>query len=308
MQEREDYQQRGLCGRALRNAFGRKDSLGAWRFIRHRAETLLRQLHGFFLISLIFCFVILPGVSPAQVATTSSSRSAVDLQRLTAEGYSGNALAQYILGITYAHGEVVPQDYAEAIKWFQKAAQQGLDVAENDLGSMYVSGQGVPLDYKAAVKWFRKAAGEGLAEAENNLGVMYAAGHGVPLDYQEAARRFRKAAFKGSAGAQCNLGIAYASGHGEVRNYKEAVKWFLEAAAQGDSLAQFDLGRAYAGGLGVRQDSIQALMWLTLAASGGETQARESRDYLSRSMTQEQIEKADHLAALISGGFVQETK
>ena len=38
----------------------------------------------------------------------------------------GHAGAQYNLGITYYIGEGVPQDYAEARKWYLKAAEQGV--------------------------------------------------------------------------------------------------------------------------------------------------------------------------------------
>ena len=36
--------------------------------------------------------------------------------------------AQYNLGVFYANGEGVEQDFKEAVKWYQKAADQG-DVA-----------------------------------------------------------------------------------------------------------------------------------------------------------------------------------
>ena len=37
----------------------------------------------------------------------------------------GNASAQYNLGVMYANGRGVPQDYAEAMKWYRLAAEQG---------------------------------------------------------------------------------------------------------------------------------------------------------------------------------------
>ncbi len=51
--------------------------------------------------------------------------------------------------------------------------------AQNDLGFMYENGQGVPQDYAEAVGWFRKAAEQGYANAQYNLGNMYRNGHGV---------------------------------------------------------------------------------------------------------------------------------
>ena len=49
----------------------------------------------------------------------------------------GNADAQVTLGVMYYAGEDVPQDYKKALKWFQKAANQGDDNAQYHLGLMY---------------------------------------------------------------------------------------------------------------------------------------------------------------------------
>ena len=37
----------------------------------------------------------------------------------------GDAEAQTSLGLMYDNGKGVPQDYAEAVKWYRKAAEQG---------------------------------------------------------------------------------------------------------------------------------------------------------------------------------------
>ena len=50
--------------------------------------------------------------------------------------------------------------------------------AQFNLGAMYYYAQGVAQDYAAALSWFRKAADQGYAEAQNNLGVMYATDQG----------------------------------------------------------------------------------------------------------------------------------
>jgi hypothetical protein len=80
----------------------------------------------------------------------------------------------------YDNGRGVPQDYAQAVAWYRKAAEQGDADAQNNLGLRYDKGQGVPQDYAQAVAWFRKAAEQGNALAQNNLGAMYVGGQGVP--------------------------------------------------------------------------------------------------------------------------------
>ena len=44
---------------------------------------------------------------------------------------------------------------------------------------MYATGQGVSQDYAEALKWYRKATEQGLAEAQLNLGLMYYNGWGT---------------------------------------------------------------------------------------------------------------------------------
>ena len=44
---------------------------------------------------------------------------------------------------------------------------------------MYAIGQGVAQDYAEAVKWYRRAAKQGYAKAQSNLGVRYRKGQGA---------------------------------------------------------------------------------------------------------------------------------
>ena len=43
----------------------------------------------------------------------------------------------------YFNGDGVPQNDAEAMKWYSKAAEQGLAAAQDKLGLMYTKGEGV---------------------------------------------------------------------------------------------------------------------------------------------------------------------
>ena len=49
----------------------------------------------------------------------------------------GNAKAQNALGDRYYNGENVEINYEEAVKWYEKSAQSGYDVAEYNLADMY---------------------------------------------------------------------------------------------------------------------------------------------------------------------------
>jgi len=67
----------------------------------------------------------------------------------------------------------VKQDHAEAVRWFQKAAEQGQADAQLNFGVMYASGQGLKQDHTEAVRWYWKAAEQGQAGAQFNPGAMY---------------------------------------------------------------------------------------------------------------------------------------
>ena len=72
-----------------------------------------------------------------------------------------------------------PQDYAEAVKWYRKAAEQGNAAAQGALGLLYAQGQGVPQDYVQARKWFNLSAAQGNAAAQVNLAKIFSNGLGV---------------------------------------------------------------------------------------------------------------------------------
>jgi hypothetical protein len=55
----------------------------------------------------------------------------------------------------------VRQDEREAVRWYRKAADQGVAAAQSFLGFCYVTGTGVEKDRRKAVRWYRKAANQG---------------------------------------------------------------------------------------------------------------------------------------------------
>jgi TPR repeat protein len=80
----------------------------------------------------------------------------------------------------------VPQNQAEAVRWFRKAADQGNANALYLLGAAYFDGKGVPQNYSEAVRWWKKAADQGDASAQHTLGIAYDEGLGVPQDHADA--------------------------------------------------------------------------------------------------------------------------
>jgi hypothetical protein len=130
---------------------------------------------------------------------------AFDAARTAAD--QGDARAQYSLGFMYYFGEGIPQDYAEAVRWYRLAAEQGLAGAQYNLRDMYDNGKGVPQDDAEAVRWYRLAAEQGDAGAQYSLGIMYDNGQGVPQDYVMAHMWANLAAAQGNVLASKNCGI-----------------------------------------------------------------------------------------------------
>ena len=79
-------------------------------------------------------------------ASPPSDTPAADLQTLQTQAAQGDMKAQVNLGRLYLDGHDVPEDYAMARQWYEKAAAQGNEWAQNDLGAMYDNGHGVPQD------------------------------------------------------------------------------------------------------------------------------------------------------------------
>ena len=127
-------------------------------------------------------------------------------------------------------------DYATALREWRPLAELGIAPAQFNLGLLYANGQGVPQDYVQARQWYEKAAIQGDALAQLNLGDIYGNGKGVPEDFQLALHWFRLSANQGNAMAQTKLGLMYERGKGVPQDVVLAQKWYILGAANGDKL------------------------------------------------------------------------
>ena len=62
--------------------------------------------------------------------------------------------------------------YAEAVKWYSMAANQGFVDAQYNLGLMYASGGGIPEDYMGAYLWWTVADVNGNQRAGTKLNIL----------------------------------------------------------------------------------------------------------------------------------------
>jgi TPR repeat protein len=123
-------------------------------------------------------------------------------------------------------------DYETALVEWRPLADSGDAAAQFNVGMMYARGDGVPEDFAEAARWFRLASEQGQTDAQARLGGMYARGIGLEKDYLEAARWLTMAAERHHAESQYDLGTLYANGNGVVQDYTTAYFWFSLAALQ----------------------------------------------------------------------------
>lgn len=198
------------------------------------------------------------------------------LAELRADADQGRADAQAVLGWCYSEGKGVPQNQAEAVRWYSKAANQGNASGQSRLGFHYICGLGVEKNEKEGAKWLMRSAIQGNAEAQSTLANCYVGGVGVEKSEAEAVKWFRKAADQGYADAQYNLGVAYGNGTILEKNDSKSVEFYLKAAEQGHTRAQNDLALMFIKGMrGLKKHESEGYKWLLISSFLGDKDARE---------------------------------
>jgi hypothetical protein len=133
-----------------------------------------RRLHGDFPLAALWLALWVgfapltahPQTSATNAPHSDSSLSAA-MQELVQHATGGDAKAQCDLGMIYAEGNGVPQDFATAVTWFRKAAEQDDANAQLRLGMSYLEGKGIDKDLDEAIKWLYKAAGHDPGKPDN---------------------------------------------------------------------------------------------------------------------------------------------
>lgn len=171
--------------------------------------------------------------------------------------------------------------YGRALKYFQRASEDGNIVADWYLGHMYANGRGVPRDDATAYTYYMRVADhydpdEGdkqrlritvdsmlrIADYQRT-GVTSA---GIKPNPQAALRSYMKlATVYGHPAALYALGVMHVSGQGVKKNPQQGLKWLIAAARKRHAPAEAYLGELYLEGKIVRPDRTRALMWYLLA-------------------------------------------
>jgi len=139
-------------------------------------------------LKLLVCLALVTGMASLQAgfdeatAAFESGNYPKALEELQPLLDSGDARAQYAMGVMAENGFGMPVNLPQAAAWYLKAATQGNTDAQFNLGAMYEHGVGMAADPAQAAYWYRPAAEAGDIDALSNLGVLYEKGAGVEQD------------------------------------------------------------------------------------------------------------------------------
>lgn len=173
---------------------------------------------------------------------------------------TGRTDAMLALAEIYLKGKGTSPDRTEAQNWLIKAKNYGDENAERKLGDFYFD-----TDPNEALKWYEKAAENNDTEAAYIAAIMYAENFNIKPDAKKAAKLLQQAARAGLPAAQADFGLMVYQGNGIERSIDEAAKWFKQSAENGDPEGQFLYAFTLAKGEGVKQSYEDAYYWLLRA-------------------------------------------
>ena len=174
----------------------------------------------------------------------------------------GMALAQYFYGLLLGNNNETTE---QSIYWLQKAVDQGFLPAFSKLAIRYIAQQ----DFANALKYAQIAANEDDATAQGILATILYAGCGIEKDAEAARYWALKSAQQNNDMALCVLGSIYY----DEENYAYARSYLEKAAALGNDQACLLLASMYAEGKGVDKNEQYAINYLKQAANRGNKNA-----------------------------------
>lgn len=154
-------------------------------------------------------------------------------------------------------------------------AQNGHVEAQCAVAEAYYNGCGTETNRAEAVRWYQAAAEAGSVGAQASLGLCNLRGWGCPKDPRKGAYWFYRAASAGNLGAMVDLAFCYHTGCGVTRDDTRAFEWAMRAAMRGHLRGQCMVGEFYLDGIGVEKDQRRADDWLQRAARQGDVRAQE---------------------------------
>ncbi len=160
--------------------------------------------------------------------------------------------------------------HKEVLELAQKSADMNCAGGKNSLGVLYAIGYCVPQNWQKAFELYKEAASENYPVALYNIGCYYLSGIVVEKDSIEGLKYLEKSAMQGFPHAQCYLADLYYHGGNVIKkDVDKGIEWFTLAADQGSPIAQYELSKIYYDGEGVTHDYKKAKELCRKAAEQG---------------------------------------
>lgn len=151
----------------------------------------------------------------------------------------------FLLCILQSSGQAPHRVSSEDGAMLREKAKSGDAQAQFRLGIAYMDGIGVKHNLRKSEKWFAASAAQDYGPAQYKLAQCLTYGIGVESNLRRAALWYRKASEKGIADAQYYYGLMLLYGSGTDKNEAQGLKWVKAAEAQGHLEATFRLGMHY---------------------------------------------------------------
>jgi anti-anti-sigma factor len=120
----------------------------------------------------------------------------------------------------------------------RKRAEAGDSNAQFQLGRCLEDGDGIETDPAQAIHWYNLAANQGHVEATYRLGQAYAYGMNIAQDFNRALPYYQKAADTGHPDAQYMVALSLQHGLAGTTDIEQAKKWYRKSSQQGHEKAR----------------------------------------------------------------------
>jgi len=190
-------------------------------------------------------------------------------------------------GMNALEGSAATRSVANALGYFQRAADLGYAPAQVVLGYLYETGLNTSADPQQAIDFYKKAAQQDDPLAQWMIGRLTILG--IPTrDLNSAAGWLEKSRGHDNPFAAYLLGRVFL----ERGDYARAASLFQEASLQGLPQAQKHLATLLRNGQGVQMDKSEAYVWMLISNNSGLRTSAEELQALESDLSSSQLEQA----------------
>jgi hypothetical protein len=134
-------------------------------------------------LPILASILLLAAAGPALAQAPVPTHAVAEHRDMRARAETGDALAQWELGMMLLNGHGAPKNEREAYRWVRASGEAGNESGMISTAVMLAMGQGVARDPAQARDWYRRTAEtHGSAHALRGLAGMLITGDGGPTD------------------------------------------------------------------------------------------------------------------------------